>query len=85
MEGAGSAALDLAMVAAGVCDGFFEFRLSIWDIAAGALLIEEAGGELTDFSGGSRFWERGNVIAGTRGVAEGLRSLAAPLFRDDQI
>jgi len=82
---AGSAALDLAMVAAGVCDGFFEFRLSIWDIAAGALLIEEAGGELTDFSGGARFWERGNVIAGTRGVAEGLRSLAAPLFRDDQI
>ena len=57
----------------------------IWDIAAGALLIQEAGGELTDFSGGSRFWERGNVIAGTRGVAEGLRSLAAPLFRDDEI
>ncbi len=41
---AGSAALDLAMVAAGVHDGFFEFRLAPWDIAAGSLLIEEAGG-----------------------------------------
>ena len=42
---AGSAALDLAYVAAGVFDGFFEFRLAPWDIAAGALLIEEAGGD----------------------------------------
>jgi myo-inositol-1(or 4)-monophosphatase len=82
---AGSAALDLAMVAAGVFDGFFEFRLSAWDIAAGALLIEEAGGELTDFSGGTAFWERGNIIAGTHGVARDLRALSAPLFSDDKI
>ena len=82
---AGSAALDLAMVAAGVFDGFFEFRLSVWDIAAGALLIREAGGELTDFSGGGEFWSRGNIVAGTHGVARGLREIAAPLFREDQI
>lgn len=82
---AGSAALDLAMVAAGVFDGFFEFRLSIWDVAAGALLIEEAGGKLTDFSGGTRFWERGNVIAGSPGVAEGILRVASALAPEDRI
>ncbi len=73
---AGSAALDLAYVAAGVFDGFFEFRLAPWDIAAGALLIEEAGGQLTDFDGGRGYLERGNVVAGAPGVAEGLRGVA---------
>jgi myo-inositol-1(or 4)-monophosphatase len=73
---AGSAALDLAYVAAGVFDGFFEFRLSPWDIAAGALLIQEAGGVLTDFDGGSGYLERGNIVAGSAGVAEGLRETA---------
>ena len=82
---AGSAALDLAMVAAGVFDGFFEFRLSAWDIAAGAILIEEAGGKLTDFSGGTRFWERGNIVAGTPGVADGILSIAATLSPEDGI
>ena len=73
MRRAGSAALDLAMVAAGVFDGFFEFGVRAWDIAAGALLIAEAGGELTDFDGGERFWDRGNIVAGPPGVARGLR------------
>ena len=82
---AGSAALDLAMVAAGVFDGFFEFRLSVWDIAAGALLIEEAGGTLTDFSGGTRFWERGNVVAGAPGVPEGIRRALAGIVDEDRI
>lgn len=82
---AGSAALDLAQVAAGVFDGFFEFHLAPWDIAAGALLIEEAGGAITDFDGGDRFWERGNVIAGPSGIAEELRRLASPILREDQI
>ena len=67
----GSAALDLACVAAGVFDGFFEFRLSPWDIAAGAILIEEAGGEITDFDGGERYLERGNIVAGSRGRRRG--------------
>ncbi len=82
---AGSAALDLAMVAAGVFDGFFEFRLSIWDIAAGALLIEEAGGELTDFDGGERHWKRGNVVGGAPGVARAIREISARLFTEDEI
>ena len=48
---AGSAALDLAYVAAGRLDGFWEFNLNPWDTAAGILLVEEAGGQVTDFSG----------------------------------
>jgi myo-inositol-1(or 4)-monophosphatase len=69
----GSAALDLAYTAAGVYDGFFEFRLSPWDIAAGALLIEEAGGELCDLDGGGRYLHSGNLLAGCAGVVAGLR------------
>ncbi len=70
----GSAALDLAYTAAGVYDGFFEFRLSPWDIAAGALLIQEAGGMLSDLDGGSRFLEHGNLLAGGAGVLPSLRA-----------
>lgn len=82
---AGSAALDLSLVAAGVYDGFFEFRLSVWDIAAGALLIEEAGGKVTDFSGGNRFWERGNVVAGAPGVAGGILRALSGIVTEDGI
>jgi myo-inositol-1(or 4)-monophosphatase len=49
---AGSAALDLCNVAAGRFDGFWEFNLNPWDTAAGVLIVEEAGGRITDFSGG---------------------------------
>lgn len=59
---AGSAALDLAYTAAGVFDGFFELHLSPWDVAAGAILVREAGGVVTDFSGGDRFWQSGNIV-----------------------
>ena len=82
---AGSAALDLANVAAGVFDGFFEFRLSIWDIAAGSLLIEEAGGLVTDFDGGNRHWERGNVVAGTPRVAGEIVRISSRLFPDAEV
>ena len=71
----GAAALDLAYTAAGVFDGFFEFRLSPWDLAAGTLLIEEAGGRATDLDGGSEFLEKGSVIAGSPGVQADLQSL----------
>ena len=64
----GSAALDLAHTAAGVYDGFFEFRLSPWDIAAGALLVEEAGGIVSDLDGAGGCMESGNVLAGGPGV-----------------
>jgi myo-inositol-1(or 4)-monophosphatase len=68
----GAAALDLAYTAAGVYEGFFEFRLSPWDIAAGALLIEEAGGRLSDLDGGRRYLASGNVLAGAPGVHAAL-------------
>lgn len=80
---AGSAALDLAHVAAGVFDGFFEFHLAAWDIAAGAVLIEEAGGEVTDFSGSGRYLERGNVVAGSPGVARGIRRVAGGILSEE--
>ncbi|MBZ0112819.1 MAG: inositol monophosphatase [Thermoanaerobaculia bacterium] len=70
----GSAALDLAYTAAGIFDGFFEFGLSAWDIAAGALLIEEAGGRISDLDGGGRYLDCGNVVAGAPGVWTELRS-----------
>jgi len=62
---AGAAALDLAYVAAGRLDGFWEIGLRKWDMAAGALMIQEAGGVVSDFSGGKNFMETGNVVAGT--------------------
>lgn len=64
----GSAALDLAYTAAGVYDGFFEFRLSPWDFAAGVLLVREAGGRITDLDGDEGFWQSGNLVAGAPAV-----------------
>ncbi len=61
---AGSAALDLAYVAAGRLDGFWEDGLNAWDIAAGALIIREAGGIITDYNGDDGYLELGQVIAG---------------------
>jgi myo-inositol-1(or 4)-monophosphatase len=60
----GSAALDLAWVAAGAWDGYFELNLRDWDVAAGALLVEEAGGVVTDWDGGSDYL-KGDVVAGS--------------------
>ncbi|NPA71998.1 MAG: inositol monophosphatase, partial [Gammaproteobacteria bacterium] len=60
---AGSAALDLAYVACGRVDGYWEFNLKPWDIAAGTLLVQEAGGLATDFKGGDNFLESGNIMA----------------------
>jgi myo-inositol-1(or 4)-monophosphatase len=61
---AGSAALDLADVAAGRFDGFWELRLAPWDIAAGILLVREAGGVVTDLAGNERNLDHGPVVAG---------------------
>ena len=60
----GAAALDLAFVAAGWTDGFWEINLSPWDIAAGALLIQEAGGIVGDFEGNESWIHSGNIVAG---------------------
>lgn len=61
---AGAASLDLAYVAAGRFDAYWEFGLSEWDMAAGALLVQEAGGLISDFTGGHEFLEKGHVVAG---------------------
>lgn len=67
---AGSAAIDLAYTAAGIFDGFFELHLAPWDVTAGALLITEAGGVISDFSGGDRWFSRGNIV-GAPGAIHG--------------
>ncbi len=59
----GSAALDLAYVAAGRLDGFWQMDLRKWDIAAGIVLVREAGGFIGDLKGGESFWETGDIAA----------------------
>ena len=61
----GSAALDLAYVACGRYDGYFEENLKIWDIAAGALIVSEAGGIVADFDGEAGYLKSGNIVAGS--------------------
>jgi myo-inositol-1(or 4)-monophosphatase len=73
----GSAALDLAWAAAGIFDGFFELALGPWDVAAGGLLIQEAGGLVTDWAGDAGAWlESGDILAGPPAVHAELRRLA---------
>lgn len=79
----GSAALDLAYTAAGVYDGFFEFRLSPWDYAAGALLIHEAGGRVTDLDGGEEWFRSGNLLAGGVGVHRDLLETLRPIVDEE--
>lgn len=75
---AGSAALDLAYLAAGRMDGFWEIKLNAWDIAAGALLVKEAGGFIGDFSGRNDYLETGNVVAGNHKVFKELLKTIHP-------
>ncbi|GIU97284.1 MAG: inositol monophosphatase [Actinomycetota bacterium] len=70
----GAASLDLAWVAAGVLDGFFELGLGPWDVAAGALLVREAGGVVTDWDGGDG-WLGGDIVAGPPEVHGALLEL----------
>ena len=77
---AGSAALDLAYLACGRCEGFFEIGLSPWDIAAGEIMIREAGGIVTDFGGGGDYLSTGNIVAGTPLIHEMLLKEAIKAF-----
>ncbi len=78
---AGSAALDLAHLACGRCDGFFEIGLGPWDIAAGTILITEAGGTVTDFGGGSDYLETGNIVAGPSPMQEIILNEVRSVFK----
>ena len=75
----GSAALDLAYVACGRFDGYFEIGLKPWDLAAGCLLVREAGGRYGDFAGRDGLPASGNVVAGPLGVAKGIVETLQPL------
>ncbi|QKT02725.1 inositol-1-monophosphatase [Ectothiorhodospiraceae bacterium 2226] len=75
---AGAAALDLAYVAAGRLDGFWEIGLKPWDMAAGVLMIQEAGGLVGDFAGGHGYMESGNVVGGNPKVFKAILQTIQP-------
>jgi len=78
----GSAALDLCYLAAGRVDGFWELGLRKWDVAAGAMIIREAGGRVSDFRGTDEFLDSGNIVGGTPKVYAALSRLLAPYTKD---
>lgn len=78
---AGSASMDLAYTACGRLDGFWEMCLSAWDIAGGVLLIEEAGGQVSDFFGGNSYLTSGHITAGPFAVHRELVKIVTPIFR----
>ena len=77
---AGAAAVDLAYVAAGRLEGFWEFNLNPWDTAAGALLVEEAGGEITRFDGSPFRLDSREVLASNGRIGSELRQVFADMF-----
>ncbi|MFC3907872.1 inositol monophosphatase family protein [Legionella dresdenensis] len=77
----GSAALDLAYVACGRLDGFWDFGLRVWDIAAATLILKEAGGLISDMQGGEDYLKQGDVVAGTPKVFKALLQTLAPVVR----
>jgi len=72
---AGAASLDLAWTASGTFDGFFELGLGTWDVAAGAALVLELGGRVTDWSGGDGWLESGDILAAPAAVHDALMEL----------
>jgi myo-inositol-1(or 4)-monophosphatase len=77
----GSAALDLAYVASGRLDGFWEFGLHPWDIAGGSLIIKEAGGLISDLQGGEDYMKQGDVVAGTPKIFKALLQTFMPVIK----
>ncbi len=75
----GAAALDLAYVAAGRFDGFWEMGLQAWDMAAGVLLIREAGGFVSDLKGGENYFTTGDIVAGNPKVFKALLQTLHPI------
>jgi len=79
----GSAALDLAYVAAGRYDGFWEGHLNPWDMAAGLLLVREAGGFVTDLSGGRRIFDSGGILAANPEVHDAMQRVLTRAGKED--
>ena len=68
----GSAATDLAYVACGRFEGFYEYGLSPWDVAAGAFIVQQAGGKVTDFKGGNDYIFGQEIIAANRNIYDDI-------------
>lgn len=79
---AGSAAIDLAYTACGRFDGFWEFKLNPWDVGAGILLVEEAGGIISDPLGGNNFLDTGDVVAGNPVVQKKIVDTIRPICKN---
>ena len=82
---AGAAVLDLAHVAAGRLEGFWELYLKPWDMAAGALMIEEAGGVVTDFFGGGEYLSSGNIVAGNCVIHREILDVTRGAFTEEGV
>lgn len=80
----GSAAIDLVFTAAGQFQGFYELGLSAWDVAGGALIVTEAGGVVTDFSGSPHFMDNRQIIAAPPVIHRQLQAEIEPFFRKNQ-
>ena len=76
----GSAAIDLAYVACGRFDGFYEYGLHSWDVAAGAFIVQQAGGAVTSFNGGDDFIFGGEIIASNQGINDDLTNIISNSF-----
>ncbi|MCU0639896.1 MAG: inositol monophosphatase [Candidatus Krumholzibacteria bacterium] len=82
---AGAAVLDLSHVAAGRLDGFWELHLKPWDMAAGALIIREAGGIVSDFFGQAGFLSSGNIVAGNPAVHKEILEITSNVFASAEL
>jgi myo-inositol-1(or 4)-monophosphatase len=74
----GSAAIDLAFVACGRLEGFFEYNLNPWDVAAGAFIVQQAGGKVTDFKGGNNFLFGGELCASNGSIHKEMQEVIKP-------
>jgi myo-inositol-1(or 4)-monophosphatase len=81
----GSAALDLAYVAAGHLDGFWELKLAPWDMAAGILMIKEAGGLVCDIKGEENYLKNGSIVCGNAKITKQLLKIIQPCFKNSNL
>ncbi|MFT4760458.1 MAG: myo-inositol-1(or 4)-monophosphatase [Paraglaciecola sp.] len=79
----GSAAVDLVYVACGRFDGFFEYSLNAWDVAAGILIVQEAGGQVCDFNGGNDYLFGKEIVATNSGIATEFQALVTRHFSNN--
>jgi myo-inositol-1(or 4)-monophosphatase len=78
----GSAAVDLAYVACGRFDGFYEYGLNLWDVAAGQLIVKQAGGEISDFKGGKNYLLGKEMVATNKLIHRELVNIIKDYFND---